>query len=209
MFLVASFGTINTAAFGIATRMMSLIIIPSIGISIAASTLVGQNMGAKKIERAAKVVKISAMAAFLFLTLAGILMFLFAKQLSLFFVPGEFETIETTVLIIRLMALTFGFIGIQMVIEGAFKAAGSTIVSMVLSLATIWVVQFPLAYVLSNHTSLAEIGIWIAFPVANIVGGVMAIIWFSRGIWKNKKITEEIKISEKVLEEATIEEGIN
>jgi len=69
--------------------------------------------------------------------------------------------------------------------------------------------EFPLAYFLSKHTSLAETGIWLAFPIANIVGSVISIVWLSRGGWKKKKLTEEIKMSEKVIEEAVIEEGAN
>ena len=203
-FLVVSFGTISTAAFGIGTRMLSLIIIPSVGISMATSTLVGQNMGAKKIERAERIVIISAFASFFFLTITGILMFIFARQMSLFFVPGEFETVEVTVLIIRMMALTFGFVGIQMVIEGAFRGAGNTGIAMVLAIITLWALQFPLAYFLSKYTDLAETGIWLAFPIANVIGSIISMVWFARGGWKKKRITEEIKVLEKIDEESQV-----
>ncbi len=208
-FLVASFGTVSTAAFGIGSRMLSLVIIPSIGISMATSTLVGQNMGVRKVERAERTVIISAFSAFFFLSVAGILMFIFARQMSLFFVPGEFETIEVATFLIRLMALSFGFIGVQMVAEGAFRGAGNTGIAMVLALITLWVLELPLAYFLSKYTSLAETGIWLAFPVANTIGSIVSIVWLSRGGWKKKKLTEEIKISEKVMEETVIEEGVN
>lgn len=207
-FLVASFGTVIVAAFGIGSRMLSLAIIPSMGLSMATSTLVGQNMGAGKTERAEKIVKVSALSGFIFLTMMGLFMFLFAESLSSFFIPGEIETIQSSILFIKLMALTFGFIGLHMVISGAFRGAGSTLISMMLSIISLWVLEFPLAYILSKHTGLAEVGLWIAFPIANIVGAIVAVLWFLKGSWKKKRITEEIKILEKVTEEAIIEEGI-
>jgi putative MATE family efflux protein len=208
-FLVASFGTIATAAYGIGGRMLSFVIIPSIGISMATSTLVGQNIGAKKVDRAEEIAKISSLAAFFFLTIVGILMFIFAEDLSSFFLPGEVETIGMAVTFLKLMALTFGFIGIQMVIEGAFRGAGCTGVAMMLALIALWGLQFPIAYILSKYAGLGELGIWISIPVSSVLGCIISVIWFSRGSWKRKKLTEEIKISEKIIEEAVIEEGIN
>ena len=207
-FLVASFGTVIVAAFGIGSRMLSLVIIPSMGLSMATSTLVGQNMGAGKIERAEKIVKISALVGFAFLTVMGLFIFLFAKPLSSFFIPGETEAINSSVLFIKIMALTFGFIALQMVVSGTFRGAGSTRVSMMLSIISLWVLEFPLAYILSKHTGLAELGLWIAFPVANVIGAAISVFWFFKGSWKQKRITEEIKIVKKVSEEAIIEEGL-
>jgi len=207
-FLVASFGTVIVAAFGIGSRMLSLVIIPSMGLSMATSTLVGQNIGAGKTERAEKTVKISALVGFVSLTVMGLFIFLFAESLSSFFLPGEAEAISSSVLFIKLMALTFGFIGLHMVISGAFRGAGSTLVSMMLSIIPLWVLEFPLAYILSKHTGLAEVGLWIAFPVANIIGSAISVFWFLKGSWKQKRITEEIKIAKEVSEEAIIEEGL-
>ena len=207
-FLVASFGTVIVAAFGIGSRMLSLVIIPSMGLSMATSTLVGQNMGAGKIERAEKIVKISALVGFAFLTVMGLFIFLFAKPLSSFFIPGETEAINSSVLFIKIMALTFGFIALQMVVNGTFRGAGSTRVSMMLSIISLWAVEFPLAYILSKHTGLAELGLWIAFPVANVIGAAISVFWFFKGSWRQKRITEEIKIIKKVSEEAIIEEGL-
>ncbi|MDD3399518.1 MAG: MATE family efflux transporter [Candidatus Paceibacterota bacterium] len=209
MFLVVAFGTVVTAAYGIGTRMMAVVIIPAIGLSMATSALVGQNMGAGKIYRAEKIAKISAAVGFAVLSLAGVLMFFFAEHLAGFFVPGEPEAIGQSVQFLRLMSFAFGFIAVHQVISGVFRGAGNTITSMVLTLVSLWVLLLPLAYFLSQRTSLAETGIWIAFPVADIIATVVTIIWFLRGTWKNKKITEEVKIKEKIAEEAIIEEGIN
>jgi len=208
-FLVATFGTLTLAAYGIGSRVLSFIIIPALGLSMATSTLVGQNIGAGKIERAEKITKLSALIGFIILTIVGIIMFLFAKQISAIFIPGELETIQSSALFIKIMALTFGFIGIQMSLNGLFRGSGNTMISMVLSIVSLWVLRFPLAYILSKHTALAEVGLWIAFPAANVLAAIITVIWFMKGTWKQKQITEEIKLTEKTTEETIIEEGMN
>lgn len=208
-FLVATFGTLTIAAYGIGIRILSFIIIPALGLSMATSTLVGQNIGAGKTQRAEKIVKLSSMAGFIVLTIVGIIIFLFAKQISGWFIPGEIETIRASALFIKIISLTFGFIGIQQVLNGAFRGSGNTMVFMILAIVSLWVLRFPLAYILSQHTALAEIGLWIAFSVANIIATIITIVWFAKGTWKQKKITEEIKLTREITKETIIEEGMN
>ena len=206
-FLVAGFGTCTLAAYGIGSRILSFVIIPALGLSIATSTLVGQNIGAGKIKRAEKITKLSSFTGFVVLTIIGIIMFLFAKQISTIFIPGETDTIQSSSLFIRLMSLTFGFIGIQMALNGAFRGSGNTLISMTLSIFSLWFLRFPIAYFLSNYTYLNEVGVWMAFPIANIIATLVTVIYFMRGTWKKKKITEEIKLRKETTEETIIEEG--
>jgi len=207
-FLVASFGTVTMAAYGIGTRILSLVIIPSHGLSIATSTLVGQNMGAGKIDRAERVAKISAKVGFFALSLVGIFIFVFAKEIAAFFIPGETTTIQSSSQFLRIMALSFGFIGIHQALNGVFRGSGNTLTSMILSIIFFFFLHLPSAYILSKYTSLADIGLWIAFPVANIIIAFLVLIWFIRGSWKKKKVTEEIKVEEKITKETIIEEGL-
>jgi len=207
-FLAASFGTMVIASYGIGTRILSFIIIPSIGLSMATSTLVGQNIGAGKIERAEKISKISSILSFVVLTVIGIFFFIFAAPIAKLFIPGDALVIQNSASFIRIMALTFGFIGIQMVINGVFRGAGSTYTTMVLSIISLWVLNLPVAYFLSKYTSLSYSGIWWSFPISNIAAAIIAYIWFLRGTWKKKKITEEFKMREEVAEEVIVEEGM-
>ncbi len=208
-FLVASFGTITLASYGIGVRILSFIIIPTLGLSMATSTLVGQNIGAGKTERAEKIVKLSLLVGFVALTIAGAITFIFAEHLVAFFIPGELETIESSAYFIRIMAFTFGFIGIQMSLNGAFRGSGNTMISMMLSIISLWVLRFPLAYILSSYTTLEEVGIWIAFPAANVIATIITYAWFKKGTWKEKKITDEIQLEKETTEETIIEEGLN
>jgi Na+-driven multidrug efflux pump len=165
-------------------------------------------MGAGKMERAERATSISALVGFFFLSVLGIFMFLFAEGISAFFIPGETETIKSAALFLRFIALSFGSIGIYKPMLGAFRGAGNTISPMIFTIVLFWVIQYPLAYFLSKYTSFAEVGIWIAFPVASFVSAILIFIWFAKGSWKKKRIIEEIKVLEAVEEEAAIEGGI-
>lgn len=207
-FLVASFGTVTVAAYGIGIRIFSFVIIPALGLSIATSTLVGQNMGAGKIKRAEKIAQKSSLFSWVLLTGVGIIIFLCAHPIVRVFIPGETETIISAVQYIRYMALTFGFIGIQQTINGVFTGSGNTTTTMIISIVSLWVFQFPLAYVLSKHTGLAEVGIWIAFPVSNVLSSIMAYILFKKGAWKQKKLIPDTTIEKQVFTETKVEEGL-
>ncbi|MDK2947634.1 MAG: hypothetical protein PWQ63_794 [Methanolobus sp.] len=206
--LVASFGTVIVAAYGIGSRILSFVIIPALGLSMATSTLVGQNIGAGKVNRAEEVAKVSGWIGFISLTLVGIIIYFLAEPLSAFFIPGETEAISSSALFIKIMALSFGFMGIQQVLTGAFRGAGDTLIAMILAIVSLWVLQFPLAYILSQDTVLAEQGIWWAFPVTNIIGAFISIAYFMKGNWKDHRVTEDVRISEQIKEESIVEEGI-
>jgi len=207
--LVASFGTITIAAYWIGSRVLSFIIIPALGLSMATSTLVWQNIGAKKIERVDKIIKLSSLAWFISLTIVWIIVFIFAEPLATLFIPWELEAIKWSTAFIKIMSLSFWFIGIQMTMNGWFRGSGKTMISMILSIISLWVLRFPLAYVLSMHTNLKEIGIWLSFPLSDIIAAIISIVWFAKGTRKQKEITEEIKLSDKIIKETLIEEGLN
>ncbi len=206
-FLVASFGTVVVASYGIGGRILSFIIIPAVGLAMATSTLVGQNIGAGKIDRAAKISKTSSLISFALLSAVGVLVFLFAEPLTAAFIPDDTEVIQSGSQFVKIMALTFGFIGIQQTINGTLMGSGNTKMSMILSLITLFIVQFPFAYILSKHTTLGFEGIYWAFPITNIIMAIGTVIWFSKGSWKKKKITEDPAIGQ-VVEETIIEEGV-
>ncbi|MCA9374376.1 MATE family efflux transporter [Candidatus Peregrinibacteria bacterium] len=205
-FLVASFGTVVVASYGIGGRILSFIIIPAVGLAMATSTLVGQNIGAGKIDRAAKISKTSSLISFALLSAVGVLVFLFAEPLTAAFIPDDTEVIQSGSQFVKIMALTFGFIGIQQTINGTLMGSGNTKMSMILSLITLFIVQFPFAYILSKHTTLGFEGIYWAFPITNIIMAIGTVIWFSKGSWKKKNITEDPTIGQ-VVEETIIEEG--
>ncbi len=208
-FLVSSFGTLTIAAYGIGTRVLSFVIIPALGLSMASATLVGQNIGAGNAKRASDIARLAAWLGFWVLSAVGVAAFLFAVPLVRFFVPADPGVIRAGARFVRTMALTFGLIGVQMALAGAFRGSGNTLVTMLLALLSLWVLQFPSAYLLSKHTALGADGLWWAFPFANVVTAAFCVGWFARGTWKNKRLTEDAQLKEDVSEEIIIEEGLN
>ena len=181
--LVASFGTITLASYGIGTRIQSFVIIPALSLSIANSTLVGQNIGACKPKRAEKITLISTAVGFVTLTVLGLLFFIFSTQIVRMFIPNDPAVIAAGASFLKISSLFFGFIAIQMAIFGTFRGAGKTSIAMIFSIITL-VVQFASAFVLSKYTSLGDLGLWWAFPISNVAGAVMVLAWFFKGSWK-------------------------
>jgi putative MATE family efflux protein len=207
-FLVASFGTLTIAAYGVGSNVLQVVTIPAMGLSMAVSTLVGQNMGAGNIERAARVTLVGTLFGFGALSLIGIAAYAFAPAIVAFFIPEDPAVIAEGAGFIRIMALAWGGMGIQLCIVSAFRASGNMLIAMVIALVSQWMVQFPLAYVLSKHTVLHAQGLWWSFPVTNVVVAIVSVCWFARGSWKTTRLTEDARQTAKIAQETIIEEGI-
>jgi Na+-driven multidrug efflux pump len=178
------------------------------GMSMAVSTLVGQNIGAGNIDRAARVTVLGAFLSFCILTLTGILAWFCAPWLVQFFIPGDAAVIDEGARFIRIMCLAWGGIGIQLCIVSAFRASGNMLIAMIIAMVSQWMIQFPLAYVLSKHTTLDAQGLWWSFPVTNAAVAIISICWFARGSWKTGRLTEDDKQIAKIVQETIVEEGI-
>ncbi|MEB2775934.1 MATE family efflux transporter [Algoriphagus sp. D3-2-R+10] len=182
--LVTSYGSEIVAAYGIGARILSLVIVPSIGMGIATTTLVGQNIGAGQIKRAEKIGDLSTKIAFFGLTAIGLILFLFAEILTAFFVPNDPQVIRDGAKFIRIMSLSFGLLGVQQVLNGVFNGTRFTQASMLISIFSLWMVRFPVAFILSTKTELSFEGIWWAFPISNLVAALVAFSYYKTGYWK-------------------------
>lgn len=182
--LVTSFGSNVVAAYGIGARILSLVIVPALGFAIATTTLVGQNIGAAKIKRAEKIGDLSSKIAFFGLTGVGLILFLLAEPLTRFFVPNDPQVIREGSKFIKIMAPSFGLLGVQQVLNGLFNGARFTQASMLISVFNMWIVRFPLGFILSYQTDLGFEGIWWAFPISNLFAAIVAFIYYKSGHWK-------------------------
>lgn len=207
-FLVASFGTLTIAAYGVGSTILQVVTIPAMGLSMAVSTLVGQNIGAGNIERASRITRLGTMLGFAILSLVGLAAYLGAPLIVSFFIPEDPAVIAEGAHFIRIMCLAWGCIGVQLCIVSAFRASGNMLIAMVIALVSQWMVQFPLAYVLSKHTTLHADGLWWSFPATNIIVALVSVCWFARGSWKETRLTEEDRLTTKVAQEAIVEEGV-
>jgi putative MATE family efflux protein len=206
--MVATFGTVTVAAYGTGLRVLIFAIIPAMGFSVATSTMVGQNIGAGKLERAAHITWLGSWLAFGVLSAMGVAMFFLAYPLSLLFMPEGGAAIEQSAQFLRIMSLSFGFIGIQFIIIGTLRGAGDTRASMAIALINQWLIQFPIAWWLAFHTTLGQAGLWWSFTISNIVTAGIAIAWYMQGGWKHKKLIGDDRLKERVIEEVEMEEGV-
>lgn len=181
--LVTGFGTLALASYGIGSRILSFIIIPAFGLGMATSTLVGQNIGAEKQERVKKTIQLSLKIAFFVMSFLGILFFIFASDIARFFIPKEQATIKESAFFIKHIAVSFGFMGTLIVMVGAFRGAGKTKISMLLTLFSVWILRFPLAYILSKYTSFELEGIWLAYPITNITTAFIGFLILFKYKW--------------------------
>jgi putative MATE family efflux protein len=185
--VVAGFGSEAIAGYVIALRVVIFVLLPSLGLSNAAATMVGQNLGAGRPDRSEAAVWKAAFTNTAIYLVLGIALLIGAATIVSFF------TTEPTVNAYATRALTivaygFAFYGFGMVTETAFNGAGDTWTPTWLNFLIFWVLEIPLAYVLAYHFGLGPDGVFwaitIAFSVLAVVGGLM----FKRGKWKLKQV---------------------
>lgn len=209
-FLIASFGTIAVATYGVGSNILQVVMIPAMGLSMAISTLVGQNIGAGNIKRAGDIGRLGAFIGFISLTTVGVIVFIFAPHLIAFFIPGDAEVVSTGTTFLRIISLSWGFMAIQFSFTGVFRASGNMMTTMIIALVSQWVLQLPMAYILSKYTTLGTNGIWWSFAITNITVALITIILYRKGDWKKTKIvSEEEKLTMEVGEEIIVEEGVH
>ncbi|HEX3867869.1 MAG TPA: MATE family efflux transporter [Gemmatimonadaceae bacterium] len=207
-FLITSFGTITVAAYGVGSTLLQVVMIPPMGLSMAVAALVGQNIGAGNVDRAAQIGRLGASLGFWILTAMGAVAFVIAPTLVAFFVPGDPNVIAIGGVFVRTMALSWGFIGAQFSLTGVLRASGNMVITMVLTLVGQWVLQFPLAYVLSEHTALGARGIWWAFPISNVAIMLITLAVYAKGDWKRTRLVQpEDALVERVNDELFADEG--
>ena len=186
--IVVAFGTPTLAAFGVGNRISSVVFLPSLGLAQATTTMVGQNLGARREDRAERATYLSAGIAFGTLTLFGLFTFAFSRQIAAIFLPGEAEAIALASTYIRAVAFSYGFLGVLNVQNGAFRGAGRTITAMIFAVMSLLGFRVPLAYLLSRFTGLGVDGLWYAVAIGNFLGGSLSFWWFTLGRWKQRLV---------------------
>jgi putative MATE family efflux protein len=181
--IISYFGSDAVAGYTISIRIIIFTILPSWGISNAAATLVGQNLGASQPERAEKSVWKCAFYNMLFLFIISIVFFIFAEFLVGIF-NAEGEVLKNGVIALRYICTGYLFFAYGMVVSQAFNGAGDTRTPTIVNFFSYWMLQIPLAYLLAMYTEFEIKGIYIAILAAEIFLAIVVVLIFRRGKWK-------------------------
>jgi len=183
MRIVAMFGSPAIAAYTIALRMLEFTFLPAWGLGNAAATLVGQNLGAGRPDRAERSTWRAARFNALFMGVAGAIMLLFAEAIASWF-SSDPHVLRLGANCLRILGLGFPLYAVGMVVIQAMNGAGDTETPMTLNLISFWLVQIPLAFMLATRTPLGANGAFIAIVVSESLLTVLAVFVFRRGGWK-------------------------
>jgi putative MATE family efflux protein len=186
LIVVALFSPAVVAAFGIGTRVFSVIFLPAIAVAQAVETMSGQNIGAGKPDRAEATADFAAKVMFTILSAMGVVTFLFTRPIVSVFTTDP-AVVDEGVSFLRTVAPTFGMLGIMRAYGGSFRGAGKTMTSAGLAIATLWVVRLPVAWF--GAQSFGPVGIWYGFVVSNVFGAALALVWYKRRTWRDGDLT--------------------
>jgi putative MATE family efflux protein len=186
MSIVSTFGTLAVAAYGIGNRILSVVMMPMRGLSMATTTMVGQTMGADDADRAEKIAWTAVGLTFGLMTALILITQFFPAQIISVFNDNP-EVVKIGVAFLKIVGLSFGFLGVRIVIGGSFRGAGNTVAAMVLALVALWGFRVPIASLLSGYFQMGTTGIWWGMFMSNLLSAIIAVIWFKKGSWKEKK----------------------
>ena len=185
--ILSTFGSEVVAGYTIAIRIIGFTILPSWGISNAASTLVGQNLGAKKPDRAERAVWVTGWVNMILLSVIGLVLVLFPETFIRFFINNE-NVIKSGVPGLRIISIGFVAYGLGMVLVNSFNGAGDTSTPLKINIFAFWFVEIPLAWLLAMKAGINEEGVYIAIVVAESLMTLIAWRVFRRGKWKLKEV---------------------
>jgi len=185
--LMSRFGSASIAGYTVAIRIIMVFLLPAWGMSNAAATLVGQNLGAGQPERAEQSVWKTAKYNAIFMTIVSVI-FLLASKPIVTILNDDIQVVAVATEALRIISLGYIFYGVGMVITNSFNGAGDTKTPTWINLIGFWAFQIPMAYLLAITFSLGAKGIFFAIIITETMITIAGIIIFRRGKWKLVKI---------------------
>lgn len=187
MRIISEFGSEVLAGYTIAIRVIMFTMMPAWGLSNAAATLVGQNLGANQPERAETSVWKTAKYNAFFMVAVSVIYLLFAKTIIGWFSVDP-EVLKYGALSLQIVTIAYFLFAYGMTVTMAFNGAGDTKTPTIINFFCFWVFQLPFAYFTSLVLDWGPIGVFVAIALAESLIAVIAIVWFKKGKWKMIKV---------------------
>ncbi|MBI9054210.1 MAG: MATE family efflux transporter [Bacteroidales bacterium] len=185
--IIAIFGSAALAGYTIAIRIIIFVLLPSWGLSNAAATLVGQNLGANKPERAEKAVWATSYVNMVLLGVFSII-FIIEPHFFIRIFTNEIDVIESGAKGLRIISFGFIFYAMGMVMVQAFNGAGDTRTPTLINIVCFWIIEIPVAYYLATMNGMNEYGVYTAIIIAESIMTIIAMWLFKKGDWKKEKV---------------------
>ena len=187
MRIVAMYGSAPIAAYTIGLRLIEFALLPAWGLGNAAATLVGQNLGAEKPDRAERSVWRASKYNAIFMAAIGIMMIVLAPQIVSLF-STEPEVIRYGTSCLRILGVGYPMYAVGMIIIQALNGAGDTTTPSVMNFICFWLLQIPLAYWLATTAGFGPNGVFLAIVIAESILTVMAVVVFRKGKWRLSQV---------------------
>jgi putative MATE family efflux protein len=185
--IIAQLGTAAYAAHQIGLRIAALSYLPGWGFSVAATTLVGQELGARRPERAQRATYVSFFFALIVMSVMGVILFLFNESILRAF-TNDADVIQAGVTVLRTSGLMQPLLAAAFVFSGALRGAGDTRATMVITLASVWGLRLVTAYLLGITLGLGLLGAWLAIGVDFAVRALLVWLRFRSGKWTRLRV---------------------
>jgi putative MATE family efflux protein len=185
--IMSEFGSAALAGYTIAVRIIIFTFLPAWGLSNAAATLVGQNLGAKKPARAERSAWLTGLATMAFMALVGVAYIVWNEELVRIFTL-EADVIAVGADCLRIVSYGYLFYAWELVMIQAFNGAGDTMTPTKINFLCFWVIEIPLAYLLAMKLGAGAHGVYWSIVIAESTAGMVAIALFRRGKWKQREV---------------------
>lgn len=178
---------IALAALANGLRIEAIIYLPAFALNMAASVLVGQNLGAGSPGRAEKLAWITAWAGVAIMTTMALIVFIWAEFFASI-VAKDSAVLAETVRYLRITMFSEPFLALSLVLGGGLQGAGDTRSTMWVTFISMWLIRLPLAWLLSLNLGLGPVGVWFAMVSSMVMQGLMMSWRFHQGKWKHIKV---------------------
>lgn len=186
--LVNRFGVHTTAAFGAAFQVWNYIQMPSFAIGMAVSSMAAQNVGAQKWDRVAQTARTGAVFSLMLTGSLVLLVEIFSRPALGIFLPADSEALEIAMHMNRIIAWSFIFFGISLVLSGVVRATGAVMIPLLVLVISLLGVRFPIAWLLLEP--LQADAIWWSFPISSLVALVLMVVYYKFGAWRNVRMMQ-------------------